>query len=107
VSCNRETLTVARSVSLRGNPVIGGLSGTPGHVTITPVYWAPAGYSYPPPKKVYHQHALGVNGYLSRPSRLAVRPRPTPFCFTIASQEVVPWASSTACPAAMARKSAV
>ena len=30
-----------------GDPVAGGLSGTPGHVTITPVFWAPTGYSFP------------------------------------------------------------
>ena len=30
----------------QGAPVIGGTSGSPGHVTITPVYWAPAGYSF-------------------------------------------------------------
>ncbi len=28
-------------------PVMGGTSGTPGHVTITPLYWAPTGYSFP------------------------------------------------------------
>ncbi|MGH9077299.1 MAG: hypothetical protein ACRDY0_07585 [Acidimicrobiales bacterium] len=26
---------------------MGGTSGTPGHVTITPLYWAPTGYSFP------------------------------------------------------------
>lgn len=29
-----------------GQPVAGGESGTPGHVTITPVFWAPTGYSF-------------------------------------------------------------
>jgi hypothetical protein len=29
------------------DPVAGGVSGTPGHVTITPIFWAPTGYSFP------------------------------------------------------------
>ena len=29
------------------DPVMGNLSSSPGHVTLTPVYWAPAGYSFP------------------------------------------------------------
>jgi hypothetical protein len=29
-----------------GEPVMGGITSIPGHVTITPVYWAPAGYSF-------------------------------------------------------------
>jgi PKD domain-containing protein len=39
-------------------PVMGGITGTPGVVTITPVYWAPAGYSYTPTYKSI------INGYL-------------------------------------------
>ena len=31
----------------QGQAVIGGISGTPGAVTITPVYWAPSNYSFP------------------------------------------------------------
>ena len=30
----------------RNYPVIGGLTGTPGHVTITPYFWEPPSYSY-------------------------------------------------------------
>ncbi|HEV2030100.1 MAG TPA: hypothetical protein VGS16_16470 [Candidatus Dormibacteraeota bacterium] len=45
----------------RGVPVMGGLIGTPGHVTITPVYWAPTGYSY-----VTATYRMIVNGYLQR-----------------------------------------
>jgi len=40
-------------------PVGGGLTGTPGHVTITPVYWAPSGFSYSAGYKTV------VNGYLA------------------------------------------
>jgi len=42
----------------RGAPVMGGVSGTPGHVTITPVYWAPPGYTYTATYKGI------VNGYI-------------------------------------------
>lgn len=43
-----------------GAPVMGGTSGTgPGHVTITPVYWAPAGYGFPSSYKSI------VDGYLA------------------------------------------
>jgi hypothetical protein len=41
----------------RGTPVIGGLSGTPGHVTITPVYWGSAGSYTTTYKSV-------INGYI-------------------------------------------
>jgi hypothetical protein len=41
-----------------GNPVMGGISGTPGHVTITPVYWAPSGYAFTTTYKSI------INGYL-------------------------------------------
>jgi PKD repeat protein len=40
-------------------PVAGGLTGSPGHVTITPVYWAPTGYSFTTNYKTI------VNGYLA------------------------------------------
>ena len=43
----------------QGAPVIGGLTGTPGHVTITPIYWAPTGYAFTPTYKAV------VNGYLA------------------------------------------
>jgi hypothetical protein len=43
----------------RGVPVIGGLSGTPGHVTITPFYWAASGYSFSATYKSI------INGYLA------------------------------------------
>ncbi len=42
----------------RGYPVLGGVTGIPGHVTITPVYWAPTGYSFTASYKSI------VNGYL-------------------------------------------
>jgi hypothetical protein len=42
----------------QGDPVMGGLEGHPGHVTITPVYWAPAGYTFSASYKSI------VNGYL-------------------------------------------
>ncbi|MGI8751509.1 MAG: hypothetical protein ACR2MN_04220 [Acidimicrobiales bacterium] len=41
------------------SPVMGGVSGTPGHVTITPIYWAPSGYSFTSTYKNI------INGYLS------------------------------------------
>jgi hypothetical protein len=41
-----------------GRPVVGGNSGSPGHVTISPVYWAPSGYSFSTTYKSI------VNGYL-------------------------------------------
>jgi hypothetical protein len=40
-------------------PVMGGLSGLPGHVTITPIYWAPIGYTYTTTYKTI------VNGYVA------------------------------------------
>ena len=43
----------------RGYAVMGGLTGTPGHVTITPVYWAPTGFSYGTTT-----YKTVVNGYL-------------------------------------------
>ena len=52
-ACNPPLLFTA------GVPVIGGLTGTPGHVTITPFYWAPLGYSFPPTYKPV------INGYLA------------------------------------------
>ena len=45
----------------RGNPVMGGGltgSGAPGHVTITPFYWAPSGYSFAATYKSV------INGYI-------------------------------------------
>jgi hypothetical protein len=42
-----------------GIPVMGGVSSTAGHVTITPVYWAPSGYGYTPTYKSI------VDGYMS------------------------------------------
>ncbi|MDQ2727255.1 MAG: hypothetical protein M3Y91_05210 [Actinomycetota bacterium] len=39
--------------------VMGNIDGTPGHATITPVYWAPAGYSFP------GSYQSIVDGYLS------------------------------------------
>jgi hypothetical protein len=39
-------------------PVMGGITGTPGVVTITPVYWAPTGFSYTPTYKTI------INAYL-------------------------------------------
>jgi hypothetical protein len=39
---------------------MGGLEGTPGHATITPVYWAPAPYTY-----VTATYKAIVNGYLA------------------------------------------
>ena len=41
------------------NPVAGGTSGTPGHVTITPVFWAPTGYSFNASYKTI------IDGYLA------------------------------------------
>ena len=38
---------------------MGGLSGTPGHVTITPIYWAPSGYSFT------SKYKSVIDGYLS------------------------------------------
>ena len=43
----------------RGYAVMGGLTGTPGHVTITPIYWAPTGFSYGTAT-----YKTIVNGYL-------------------------------------------
>src|SRR6202171_2669429 len=40
-------------------PVMGGVTGTPGVVTMTPVYWAPAGYAYTANYKAI------INGYLA------------------------------------------
>jgi hypothetical protein len=42
-----------------GNPVAGGLTATAGQVTITPVYWAPAGYGYTANYKAI------INGYIA------------------------------------------
>jgi hypothetical protein len=47
-SSNPNCSTCAPPLAFAANdPVAGGVSGTPGHVTITPIFWAPAGYSFP------------------------------------------------------------
>ena len=38
---------------------MGGVSQTPGHVTITPLYWDPAGYTY-----LTTTYRAIINGYL-------------------------------------------
>jgi PKD repeat protein len=43
----------------RGSPVMGGINGTPGQVTITPFYWAPAGFTFAASYKAI------INGYLA------------------------------------------
>jgi len=40
-------------------PVMGGLTATPGEATITPVFWAPSGYSFPSSYKTI------IDGYLT------------------------------------------
>jgi hypothetical protein len=42
-----------------GLPVMGGLSATAGEATITPVFWAPSGYSFP------ISYKLVIDGYLA------------------------------------------
>ena len=42
-----------------GLPVMGGLSGNPGEATITPIFWAPSGYSFP------SSYKLIIDGYLA------------------------------------------
>jgi hypothetical protein len=42
-----------------GLPVMGGLSATPGEATITPIFWAPSGYSFP------SSYKLIIDGYLA------------------------------------------
>jgi PKD domain/Fibronectin type III domain len=42
-----------------GNSVAGGTGGNPGHITITPIYWAPTGYSWPT------NYRAIVNGYIA------------------------------------------
>ena len=42
-----------------GSVVLGGYSGVAGHVTLTPVYWAPVGYSFSAGYKAI------INGYLA------------------------------------------
>lgn len=54
-SCNPPLLFTQGN----GFPVIGGLTGTAGHVTIVPVYWAPGGYTYTTNYKSV------VNGYIT------------------------------------------
>ena len=61
----------------RGAPVIGGLSGTPGHVTITPVYWEPAGHALSSTYKSI------VNGYLQN---VALASGQTTNVFSVATQ---------------------
>jgi hypothetical protein len=52
----------------RGNVVIGGITGIPGRVTITPFYWAPAGYSFAASYKSI------INGYLQNVAADSGRP---------------------------------
>jgi PKD domain len=51
-----------------GAPVAGGLTSVPGHVTITPVYWAPSGYQYSAAYK------LIVNGYIANVAAASNQP---------------------------------
>jgi hypothetical protein len=51
--CNPPLLFTAN------DPVMGSLSSSPGHVTLTPVYWAPAGYAFPASYKTI------INTYLA------------------------------------------
>jgi len=42
-----------------GLPVMGGLSATPGEATLTPIFWAPSGYTFP------SSYKLIIDGYLA------------------------------------------